>query len=224
MPPQGALSETMLWVSMTVFITPCWKRLRRILDRLGPALLAWLLCVLAVPALASVELEQLRVERRENELQVHAHLKLELGPAVEEALAKGVAVYFVAEAELMRDRWYWYDRKLAQVSRHYRLAYQPLTRLWRLQVASEPNFASGVSSIAQTFDSLQSALDVVRRQSGWKLADVADLDPEARQYLVYRFRLDMSQLPRPLQIGASSQTDWNLSLSRQLRLTPEPRP
>lgn len=209
---------------MTVSITPCWKRPRRILDRLGPALLAWLLCVLAVPALASVELEQLRVERRDNELQVHAHLKLELGPAVEEALAKGVAVYFVAEAELMRDRWYWYDRKLAQVSRHYRLAYQPLTRLWRLQVASEPNFASGVSSIAQTFDSLQSALDVVRRQSGWKLADVADLDPEARQYLVYRFRLDMSQLPRPLQIGASSQTDWNLNLSRQLRLTPEPRP
>ncbi len=209
---------------MTVSITPCWKRPRRILDRLGPALLAWLLCVLAVPALASIELEQLRVERRDNELQVHAHLKLELGPAVEEALAKGVAVYFVAEAELMRDRWYWYDRKLAQVSRHYRLAYQPLTRLWRLQVASEPNFASGVSSIAQTFDSLQSALDVVRRQSGWKLADVADLDPEARQYLVYRFRLDMSQLPRPLQIGASSQTDWNLSLRRQLRLTPEPRP
>ncbi len=209
---------------MTVSTTPCWKRPRRILDRLGPALLAWLLWALAVPALASVELEQLRVERRENELQVHAHLKLELGPAVEEALAKGVAVYFVAEAELMRDRWYWYDRKLAQVSRHYRLAYQPLTRLWRLQVASEPNFASGVSSIAQTFDSLQSALDVVRRQSGWKLADVADLDPEARQYLVYRFRLDMSQLPRPLQIGAGSQTDWNLSLSRQLRLTPESRP
>ena len=209
---------------MTVSITPCWKRPRRILDRLGPVLLAWLLWALAVPALASVELEQLRVERRENELQVHAHLKLDLGPAVEEALAKGVVVYFVAEAELMRDRWYWYDRKLAQVSRHYRLAYQPLTRLWRLQVASEPNFASGVSSIAQTFDSLQSALDVVRRQSGWKLADVADLDPDARQYLVYRFRLDMSQLPRPLQIGAGSQTDWNLSLSRQLRLTPEPRP
>ncbi len=209
---------------MTVFITPCWKRPRRIFERLGPALLAWLLWALAVPALASVELEQLRVERRENELQVHAHLKLELGPAVEEALAKGVAVYFVAEAELRRDRGYWSDGMLAQVSRLDRLVFQPLTRLWRLQVASEPNFASGGSSIAQTFDSLQSAPDVVRRQAGWKLADVADLEPDARQYLVYRFRLDMSQLPRPLQIGAGSQTDWNLSRSRQLRLTPEPRP
>ena len=165
------------------------------------------------------------MERKDADLQLHAHLKLELGPAVEEALAKGVAVYFVAEAELMRDRWYWYDRKLTQVSRHYRLAYQPLTRLWRLQVASEPIFATGVSSsIAQTFDSLQAALDVVRRQSGWKLADAADLEADARQYVVYRFRLDMSQLPRPLQIGAGNQTDWNLSLSRQLRITPESRP
>lgn len=210
---------------MTVSITPCWRKTRRILERVGRLLLVWLLWGLAVPTLAGVELEQLRVERKDADLQLHAHLKLELGPAVEEALAKGVAVYFVAEAELMRDRWYWYDRKLTQVSRHYRLAYQPLTRLWRLQVASEPIFASGVSSsIAQTFDSLQAALDVVRRQSGWRLADAAELDPDARQYVVYRFRLDMSQLPRPLQIGAGNQTDWNLSLSRQLRITPESRP
>jgi len=206
---------------MTVSITPCWRKTRRFLERVGRLVLAWLLWGLVAPALAGVELEQLRVERKDADLQLHAHLKLELGPAVEEALAKGVAVYFVAEAELMRDRWYWYDRKLTQVSRHYRLAYQPLTRMWRLQVASEPIFAAGVSSsIAQTFDSLQAALDVVRRQSGWKLADAAEVDPDARQYVVYRFRLDMSQLPRPLQIGASNQTDWNLSLSRLLRITP----
>ncbi len=188
-------------------------------------LLAWLLGALMLPALAGVELEQMRVERQDAELLLHVHLKLELSPAVEEALAKGVPVHFVAEAELMRDRWYWYDRKLAHVSRYYRLAYQPLTRLWRLQVASEPIYAAGTgSSIAQTFDSLQAALEVVRRQSGWKLAEAADLDPEARQHVLYRFRLDMSQLPRPFQIGAGNQADWNLSLSRQLRIAPEVRP
>ena len=100
-----------------------------------------LVLALALPCLAvraGVELEQLRVERHDAELLLHAHLKLELGAAVEEALTKGVAVHFVAEAELMRDRWYWYDRKIGHVSRYYRLAYQPLTRQWRLQVASEP--------------------------------------------------------------------------------------
>ncbi len=185
----------------------------------------WLALVLAVvcwPAQASVDLEQLRVERQDAGLLLHVHLKLDLGPAVEEALTKGVALHFVAEAELMRDRWYWYDRKLAQVSRHYRLAYQPLTRQWRLQVSSEPIYSGGTgSSIAQSFDSLQSALDVVRRQSGWKLAEASDLDPEARQHVLYRFRLDMSQLPRPFQIAAGNQSDWNLNLNRQLRIAPE---
>ncbi len=212
-------------MSTTVFITPCCKKPRRVLERIAYVLLAWLLGALMLPALAGVELEQMRAERQESELLLHVHLKLELGPAVEEALAKGVPVHFVAEAELMRDRWYWYDRKLAQVSRYYRLAYQPLTRQWRLQVSSEPIYAAGTgSSIAQTFDSLQAALEVVRRQSGWKLAEAADLDPEARQHVLYRFRLDISQLPRPFQIGAGNQADWNLSLNRQLRIAPEARP
>lgn len=211
----------MRWVSMTVFITPCWKK-PRLRESLWAALWLWLGCCLTVPAFAGVEFEQLKVERKDGELQLHAHLRLELAPVVEEALTKGVAVHFVAETEVMQNRWYWYDRKLAHVSRYYRLVYQPLTRLWRLQVSSEPLHASGLSSsLAQTFDSLRSALEVVSRQSGWKLADLADLDPDARPYLVYRFRLDMSQLPRPLQIGVGSQADWNLNLTRQLRIAPE---
>ncbi len=207
---------------MTGFITHCWKKLRPKLERLGRGLLALVLAGLAAHALAAVDLEQMRVERQESGLLLHVNLRLDLGPAVEEALTKGVAIHFVAEAELMRDRWYWYDRKVSQVSRYYRLAYQPLTRQWRLQVSSEPIYSGGSgSSLAQTFDSLQAALDVVRRQSGWKLAEAADLEADARQHVLYRFRLDMSQLPRPFQIAAGNQADWNLSLNRQLRLLPE---
>ena len=210
---------------MTGFITHCWKKWRPNLERLGRGLLALVLAGLAAHVLAAVELEQMRVERQESGLLLHVNLRLDLGPAVEEALTKGVAIHFVAEADLMRDRWYWYDRKVSQVSRYYRLAYQPLTRQWRLQVSSEP-IHSGVSgsSLAQSFDSLQAALDVVRRQSGWKLAEAADLEPDARQHVLYRFRLDMSQLPRPFQIAAGNQADWNLSLNRQLRIAPETGP
>lgn len=209
-------------VSMTGFITHCWKKTHHTFDRVRCGLLALVLAVWAVQAVAAVELEQMRIERQESGLLLHVNLKLELGPAVEDALTKGVAIHFVAEADLMRDRWYWYDRKVSQVSRHYRLAYQPLTRQWRLQVSSEPIYSGGAaSSIAQSFESLQSALDVIRRQSGWKLADAADLEADARQHVLYRFRLDMSQLPRPFQIAAGNQADWNLSLNRQLRIAPE---
>jgi hypothetical protein len=97
-----------------------------------------------------------------------------------------------------------------------------LTRRWRLNVSSEPISGLGLAgSISQNFDTLPEALDVIRRQSGWKVADVAELDPEARQYLSYRFRLDTSQLPRPFQIAAGNQADWTLSAARQMRLTAE---
>ena len=203
---------------MIVFITLCCKRLRSLSERW---LLALALTALAGHALAGVELDQLRVERQDQAMVVHAHLRLDLGATVEDALMKGVAVHFVAEAELMRDRWYWYDRKVAQASRYYRLAYQPLTRQWRLQVASEPMAMGGAAtSLAQTFDSLQAALEVIRLQSGLKLTE-ADAPSDARQYVVYRFRLDMSQLPRPFQIAAGSQAGWNLNLSQTLRIQPE---
>jgi len=205
-------------VSMIVFITLCCKRLRSLSERW---LLALALTALSGHALAGAELEQLRVERQEQGLVLHAHLRLDLGATVEDALMKGVAVHFVAEAELMQDRWYWYDRKVAQANRYYRLAYQPLTRQWRLQVASEPMAMGGVAtSLAQTFDSLQAALDVIRLQSGLKLTET-DAQPDARQYVVYRFRLDMSQLPRPFQIATGSQAGWNLNLSQTLRIQPE---
>ena len=207
---------------MTAFITHCWKKRWLLPDGLGRCLLLLALACAGVQAQAGVELQQIRLERQDAGLMLHVHLRLELGPVVEEALAKGVAVHFVAEAELMRDRWYWYDRRVSQVSRHYRLAYQPLTRQWRLQVASEPITSGGsASSIAQSFDSLQAALDVIRLQSGWKLADTAELETDARQHVNYRFRLDMSQLPRPFQIGTGNPPDWNLNLQRQVRVTLE---
>ena len=182
---------------------------------------AWLLIASSAWAQTSLaELTELRAERREAALYLTAQLKLELAAAVEDALMKGLAVHFVAEAEVMRDRWYWYDRKIGTATRYYRLAFQPLTRRWRLNVSQEPISGAGLAgSISQNFETLPEALDVIRRQSGWKVADMADLDPEARQYIAYRFRLDISQLPRPFQIAAGSQAEWTLVVARQLRLS-----
>ena len=182
---------------------------------------AWLLVASSAWAQNSVaELTELRAERREAALYLTAQLKLELAVAVEDALMKGFAVHFVAEAEVMRDRWYWYDRKIGTATRYYRLAFQPLTRRWRLNVSHEPISGAGLAgSISQNFETLPEALNVIRRQSGWKVADMADLDLEARQYIAYRFRLDISQLPRPFQIAAGSQAEWTLVVAKQIRLT-----
>lgn len=188
---------------------------------LGWVLGAWLFVTSTVWAQSSVaELTELRTERRDAALYLTAQLQLELAPAVEDALIKGLAVHFVAEAELMRDRWYWYDRKVGTATRHYRLAFQPLTRRWRLNVSNEPIAGAVLAgSISQSFEKLSEALDVIRRQSGWKIAEMTDLDPGARQYIAYRFWLDISQLPRPFQIAAGNQAEWSLSVAKQMRLT-----
>ena len=210
---------------MTAFITRCWKKARPGDGALGRIGLALLLVLHAQWAQAGVAIEQLRAERQDKSLLLQAHLKLDLGPAIEEALRKGVAVHFVAEATLVRERWYWTNQKLSQISRYYRLSFQPLTRQWRLQVSTEP-LQSGVlaGSLAQSFESLQSALDVIGRQAGWPLADLSSVDPDAKYELSYNFRLDVAQLPRPFQFAIGNQSDWNLNVSQvqALNLVPGP--
>jgi hypothetical protein len=209
---------------MTVFITHCWRRI-------GIELGAWLAraLLLALVGLggawaqtSSVELTELIPVRKDNALLLNAQLKLELGPAVEDALIKGLAVHFVVEAEVLRERWYWTDKKTGAASRYYRLAFQPLTRRWRLNVSSEPISGTGLAgSISQNFETLGEALSVIRRQSAWKIADAQSLEPDTRQRLRYEFRLDVSQLPRPFQIAAGSQADWSLQVIKTLRLSEE---
>ena len=165
----------------------------------------------------AAEVTQLQVERTEEGVLLSAAVRFELPQVVEDALVKGIPMYFVAEAAIYRDRWYWYDKRVAFATRHMRLAYQPLTRRWRLQVSSAPIGHSGLV-LGQTFDTREEALSALQRISRWRIADAADIDPDAVQSIDFRFRLDMSQLPRPFQIGAVGQSEWIILAVRNQRL------
>ena len=175
--------------------------------------LAWLLlaCTLA-HGQVQTEISQLHVERSEDGLQLSAQLQFEMSSAVEDALLKGIPMVFVISADVLRERWYWYDKKLVAAERFMRLAYHPLTRRWRLNVSSGPAVTSGVGlALNQSFDTLQQALSAIKRVARWKIADAADLETSVKYKLDFRFRLDLGQLPRPFQIGALGQTDWDIS-------------
>ena len=162
----------------------------------------------------------MRLERSDEGILLSAQVKFELTPVIEDALDKGIPMFFVAEAVLFRDRWFWYDKQVAMAARHMRLSYQPLTRRWRLIVSPVPIGNSGLA-LGQTFDTREEALSVVQRISHWKIAEVADIDPDARYNVDFRFRLDVSQLPRPFQIGAVGQSEWNITAMRNQRLAIE---
>lgn len=191
------------------------------------ALLACVLLALAplVPAHAEnapAEVSQLRLETDSDGVYLTAGVKFELSTIVEDALLKGIPMFFVVEADVFRDRWYWYDKRVAGVARHMRLAYQPLTRGWRLNVS--PNVITNVGlgvTLNQNFESLPDALAAIQRISHWKIAEASAIEPDTRYNVEFRFRLDVSQLPRPFQIGAVGEADWNIAASRNQRLTVE---
>lgn len=162
-------------------------------------------------AQSSAELSQIRIERVEDEILVSAQIGFELPNAVEEALLKGIPMYFVAQADITKERWYWYDKKVASAERFMRIAYQPLTRRWRLNVTAGAD-RSGSTGLAlnQSFDTLPQALSVIKRIFRWKIAEASDLDGGGKQKLELRFRLDLSRLPRPFQIGTIGQSDWDV--------------
>jgi hypothetical protein len=163
------------------------------------------------------EVSPLRLQRSEEGLLLSTTVEFELPAAIEDALQKGIPMYFVAEAALLRDRWYWYDKQISTAARHMRLSYQPLTRRWRLVISPTPIGQTGLA-LGQTFETRDEALSVIKRISHWKIAEPSELDLEGRYNVDFRFRLDVSQLPRPFQIGAVGQADWNISAARNQRL------
>jgi len=155
-----------------------------------------------------VELAALELRREDGELVLDFEVRIAPPKGVEDALQRGVPVYFVAQASLYRQRWYWRDERIARVTRSWRIAYQPLTSTWRV----------GFGGFNQNFQTLAEALSTVSRSSRWKVAELAQLDPDSRHYLEFSYRLDNSQLPSPLQIGLGGQADWVLGVERTLRI------
>lgn len=219
-------------MSTTVFITPSLKKTAADdCRRLGAAVARWLLgaclCVLlawaSAPASAT-EITQLRAERGEDGVYLSALVRFELPAVVEDALLKGIPLFFVVEADIYRDRWYWTNPRVASTARTIRLAYQPLTRRWRVNIASGLiTSSSGLrATLNQNYETLSEALSAIQRVARWKVAEAGDVDPDASYKLDFSFRLDLSQLPRPFQIGVAGQRDWNISAQVKERLRLEP--
>lgn len=164
-------------------------------------------------------------EREADGVYLSANLDFSLPVLAEEAMQKGIAMTFVADAEVVRERWYWSDETVARAQRYLRVSYQPLTRRWRLSVSAAPFAASGLGiSVGQTFDQLPDVLGAMQRMVRWKIADGEALQPHSGYRVNFQFQLDMSQLPRPLQIGALGRSGWNLSLARSTRVPPLAEP
>ena len=180
---------------------------------LSEILLAALLALLLgapPPARAAehIEVTALEVIRDEEGVFLNYGVDIDLSRSVEDALTKGVPLFFVAEAQVYRDRWWWRDRRVGDAVRVWRLAYQPLTSSYRVTFGN----------LSQTYATRAEAMSAISRATRWKIAEGGQMDPDSHHYMEFSFRLDTNLLPRPMQIGVGGQAEWQISVRRTIRI------
>ncbi len=191
---------------------PCIRALTaavlvRLLAVARSALVAiWVLAALglgaAEPARADtipVKSAELRIE--EGEVLLNAEFEFSLNPTLEDALQKGIPLYFLLEFELTRGRWYWLDEKVAQTTLVYRVSYNALTRQYRV--------ASGL--LTQSFNSLEEVERFIGRITSRPVASADALSKGTKYEAAVRLRLDVNQLPKPFQVNALANREWTLA-------------
>ena len=186
------------------------------LDRVLPGLgafvrfFALLLFAFSVHA-AEIKVRDAQLSLGEEGYVLDAGFAIDLGPRLEDVVAHGVALYFVVEFELSRPRWYWIDEHVAGRTQTWRLSYHALTRQYRL--------SSG--ALHQSFATLDEALHVLSRLRNWAAADKALIKPGEPYNAALRMKLDLTQLPKPFQVTAIGDRDWNLTAEiRRWSFTP----
>jgi hypothetical protein len=156
----------------------------------------------ASPARAdSIPVNSASLRADEGDVLLSAEFGVSLTPALEQALDKGVALYFTIEFDLVRTRFLWFPEKIAQWSITYRVSYSSLTRQYR--VASGP--------LGQAFDSLDDVERFIGHLASRPVARADDLAKGVRYEAAVRMRLDVSQLPKPFQVNALASREWQLA-------------
>ena len=141
-----------------------------------------------------------------------ADFSIPLPQRLEEAVNQGVALYFVVDLEVYRGRWYWWDQRVVQNTQTYRLSYHALTRQYRLTV----------NGYQQSLPSLTEALRALSVLRAWKVAELDRLRAGVSYEAYVRMRLDLTQLPKPFQITALTNRDWNLQAEwKRFNVSPE---
>lgn len=179
---------------MMAFTMHCSSAVRR--------LFALVCLLLAVTARAdNIDVKSASVTLRDDSYSVDADLQIALTPTLEDILSKGVSLYFLLEFELIRPRWYWLNDKVIALAQQYKLAYNPLTRQYRISIGT----------IYQNFPTLAEAIRFLSRPRNIPVADKAELESGITYSAALRMRLDVSQLPRPFQITVLGSREWNMS-------------
>lgn len=149
---------------------------------------------------ATVDAQPPTIEFDTDGVYASATVVFALPRSLEDALRRGVPLYFLTTLDVRHARWWWFDQRVGSGQLRSRLAYQPLLEKYHVSTGA----------LQRSYSALDEALNQVQHILRVKVADAQDLVPGQSYELLGHFELDLSQLPRPFQINVGNSTDWQL--------------
>ena len=162
------------------------------------------LIVALFPVLAKadgIQVKNAEVTQIEDIYRLDAVFNVALNKALEEALQKGVTLNFLIEVQMVYPRWYWLDETIVSFKNTVRLSYHALTRQYMLV---GPHIHKSFATLAEA----RQELGIIRSMP---LVERNLLKKNTIYQVELRMKLDLNQLPKPIQVDALGSRDWNLS-------------
>lgn len=152
----------------------------------------------SLSAADGISANRAEIRLTDNGYQLSASYGINLTYAVQQALSRGIPLYFVGEFSITRSRWYWLDEEIFHSEQTVKLSYNVLTRQYRISRGA----------LFQNFASFEDAMNILARQSSDIPAET--LKKNSSYTAAARLRLDVAQLPKLLQVNALTSKDWSL--------------
>jgi hypothetical protein len=177
---------------------------RRSLYFLFGWLMAAILCAAVLPSARAAEVEITRagLENSDEGYKLALSFSFELNRGLEDAITRGIPLYFTTEVEVTRPRWYWLNEKIITITQTTRISYNALTRQYQASLGGQ---------LQASFESLDEALSLIRRPGRWLIAEKGVLKPGEAYNIAVRMGLDVTRLPKPFQVNALNNSDWRFS-------------
>ncbi len=160
----------------------------------------------ALPVRAdSIAIQRASLQADGSGWSLNVRFDFELNSSLQDAVNRGIPLYFTTDFELSRSRWYWFDEQPVAVSQTVRLSFQPLTREYRVSMGG----------LQLGFGSLKEALAVIKHVAAWHVIDKQQIRGGDTYVASVRMELDTALMPKPFQLDAVNNRDWNLVSDRK---------
>lgn len=164
-------------------------------------LLLILLGPMSVVRAEGIQIKSVSLAATEKGYAISMDSEITLNETLEQALEKGIVLYFVTKFGLFDARWYKLNDEVARSKFVVSLRYYALTRQYHL---NHPVFS-------QSYYSLKEALQALGQISDYPLTVKSELNQDADYVASLRIWLDLTRMPKPFQVETLGSSQWNLN-------------